>query len=117
MARSTRDSQFNDLSGSALMGLEWQAGARDRLMPSAGMTWRTYGGKPYARTISTDMRWTHGLGRRSQLDTSFSYGHNRYSTNKLQDGDLYSTSLSLERALSARGGVGVTLSGGAPDRA
>ncbi len=75
------------------------------------MTWRTYGGKPYARTISTDMRWTHGLGRRSQLDTSFSYGHNRYSTNKLQDGDQYSLGLSLDRALSARGGVGVSLSG------
>jgi len=105
------DSQFNDLSGSALLGLEYQAGPRDRLMPSAGMTWRTYGGKPYARTISTDLRWTHGLGRRSQLDTSFSYGRNRYSTNKLQDGDQFGLGFSLERALSARSGVGVTLNG------
>ena len=102
--------EFNDLSGSALLGLEWQASARDRVMPSAGVTWRTYGGHPYARTFSTDLRWTHVVGRRAQLDTSFSFGTTSYSRNALQDGQLYNLGLTLERALSARSGVAVSLS-------
>jgi tetratricopeptide (TPR) repeat protein len=106
-----KHSEFNDLSGSALMGLEWQPGAKDRLMPSAGMTWRTYGGHPYAHTFTADMRWTHGLGRRAQLDTSFSFGSTSYLKNALQDGELYNLGVTLERALSARGGFGISLSG------
>jgi tetratricopeptide (TPR) repeat protein len=106
-----KHSEFNDLSGSALMGLEWQPGAKDKLMPSAGVTWRTYGGHPYARTFSTEMRWTHGLGRRAQLDTSFSFGSTSYLKNALQDGELYNLGVTLERALSARSGFGVSLSG------
>lgn len=104
-------SEFNDLSGSALMGLEWQPGAKDKLMPSAGLTWRTYGGHPYARSFSADMRWTHGLGRRAQLDTSFSFGSTSYLKNALQDGELYNLGVTLERALSARSGFGVSLNG------
>lgn len=104
------DSQFNDLSGSALMGLEWQIGPGDRLMPSAGMTWRTYGGSPYARTATADLRWMHRLGRRGQLDMSASYGNSSYSTNSLQDGSMYSLSATVERALTARSGVAVSLS-------
>ncbi|MBO9670100.1 MAG: DUF560 domain-containing protein [Sphingobium sp.] len=106
-----KNSEFNDLSGSALLGLEWQANAKDRVMPSAGVTWRTYGGHPYARTFSTDLRWTHVLGRRAQLDTSFSFGTTRYLKNALQDGQLYNLGLTLERALSARSGVAVSLNG------
>jgi tetratricopeptide (TPR) repeat protein len=106
-----KHSEFNDLSGSALMGLEWQPGAKDKLMPSAGVTWRTYGGHPYARTFSTEMRWTHGLGRRAQLDTSFSFGSTSYLKNALQDGELYNLGVTLERAMSARSGFGISLSG------
>jgi len=106
-----KSSEFNDLSGSALLGLEWQANAKDRVMPSAGVTWRTYGGHPYARSFSTDLRWTHVLGRRAQLDTSFSFGTTSYLKNALQDGQLYNLGLTLERALSARSGVAVSLSG------
>lgn len=103
--------QFNDLSGSALLGLEWQPGEGDRLVPSAGMTWRYYGGKPYARTVNADLRWTHRLGRRSQLDTSFAFASSSYFRNALQDGNLYSLGVTLERALTARSGIGITLSG------
>ena len=105
-----RESQFNDLSGSALIGLEWQNG-RSRIMPSAGITWRTYGGEAYARTTTADMRWTHRIGRRAQTDVGFSYGRNHYLRNSLQDGDLFSLSAGVERALSARSGIGVQMSG------
>lgn len=105
-----RESQFNDLSGSALLGLEWQTG-RSRLMPSAGVTWRTYGGKRYNRTETADLRWTRQIGRRAQSDVGLSYGRAHYVTNPLQDGELFSASAGVERALSARTGVGVRLSG------
>jgi tetratricopeptide (TPR) repeat protein len=103
-----KSSQFNDLSGSALLGLEWQVAPGDRLTPSAGFTWRTYGGAPYARTINADLRWTHRTGRRSQLDTSLSYGNSSYSRNALQDGNLYNLGVTLERALTARTGIAVS---------
>lgn len=104
------DGQFNDLSGSALLGLEWQSGG-DRLMPSLGATWRWYGGRPYARTRTADLRWTHRMGRRAQGDVGLSWGRADYLRNDLQDGDLFSLSLGLERALGARGGAGLSLSG------
>lgn len=106
-----KHSEFNDISGSALMGLEWQATAIDRITPSGGVTWRTYGNHPYARTITSDLHWTHTLGRRAQIDTSFSWGSSSYARNKLQDGDLYSLGFTLERALTAQSGIGITLSG------
>jgi len=103
-------SEFNDVSGSALLGLEWQAGG-DRIMPSAGATWRWYGGRPYARTATADVRWVHRLGRRAQSDIGFSYGRAHYLRNDLQDGDLFSLTASVERALSARTGIGVSVNG------
>ncbi|MBU0554474.1 MAG: DUF560 domain-containing protein [Alphaproteobacteria bacterium] len=105
-----RTAQFNDLSGSALLGLEWQTG-RSRIMPSGGVTWRTYGGKAYARTETADIRWTHRIGRRAQSDVGFSYGRTHYHRNTLQDGELFNLNVGIERALSARSGVGVQLSG------
>jgi hypothetical protein len=42
-------SQFNDISASAQLGLEYRRKA-DRITPSAGYTWRWYGGNIYART-------------------------------------------------------------------
>lgn len=103
-------SQFNDVAGSALLGLEWQNG-RARIVPSVGMTWRTYGGKAYSRTKTADLRWTHRIGRRAQSDVGFSYARADYMRNALQDGDLFSVSLGIERALTARSGVGFSLSG------
>jgi tetratricopeptide (TPR) repeat protein len=105
-----REGQFNDLSGSALLGLEWQHG-RSRIMPSAGVTWRTYGGKTYARTTTADMRWTNRIGRRAQTDVGFSYGRTSYVRNSLQDGNLFNLSAGLERALTARSGIGLQVNG------
>ena len=51
-----RAKEFNDISGSALLGVEWRRG-RDRLSPSVGRTWRWYGGMPYARTATISMDW------------------------------------------------------------
>lgn len=105
-----RSSQFNDTSESALLGLEWRSGG-DRLIPSIGYSWRQYGGDAYARTKTADLRWIHRLGRRSQSDIGFSFGRSRYLRNSLQDGNMFSLSASVERAISARDGIGITVQG------
>lgn len=104
-----REGQFNDVSASALIGLEWRLGG-DRILPSAGLSWRRYGGKAYARTRTADLRWTHRLGRRAQSDIGLSYGRTSHARNALQDGDLFSLSIGIERALGPGSGIGATLS-------
>lgn len=104
-----RAGEFNDVSGSALIGLEWQ-GKRDRVTPSIGPTWRWYGGKPYASTQALTIDWLHAASRRSQITVSASASRSRYSLNTLQDGGLFNLGMTIEHATSARGGIGVSAS-------
>jgi tetratricopeptide (TPR) repeat protein len=108
LASVYREGEFNDVSGSALIGLEWRVG-RDRLTPSAGRTWRWYGGKLYARTDTVALDWVHPLGRRTQLVVSGSAARANYRVNALQTGGLFDLSASLEHAISPRTGVGAVL--------
>lgn len=100
---------FDDISGSALIGLEWQR-TRSRWSPSFGQTWRWYGGEAYARTLTASLDWLRILGPRSQLVVSASAGRANYLRNDLQDGGLFDLNASVERALDARSGAAVTLS-------
>lgn len=104
-----RASQFNDISGSAQLGLEWRVKS-DRFTPSAGYTWRWYGGDLYARTQSFSLDWLHPAGKRAQIDTDFGISRVRYVRNAFQDGMIYNGSVSYERALTARSGASVSLS-------
>ncbi len=103
-----RQSQFNDISGSALIGLEWRSG-RDRLNPSIGQTWRWYGGDLYARTRSLAVDWIHPMGSKAQLTMQGSAAQARYRRNPLQNGGLYSGTLTYERALGAQSGAALTI--------
>jgi len=105
-----REGAFNDVSASALLGLEWRRG-RDRISPSLGETWRWYGGRPYARTAAASLDWLHPLNRQSQLLLHGGISRATYVRNTLQDGTIYDATLSYERALSARQGIGLTLNG------
>ncbi len=105
-----RDGAFNDVSGSTLFGLEWRSG-RDRISPSVGETWRWYGGRLYARTGAAALDWLHPLGRRGQLLAHGGASRANYLRNDLQDGALYDASLGIERAITKRSGLAVTLSG------
>ncbi|MET3722862.1 surface lipoprotein assembly modifier [Sphingomonas trueperi] len=104
-----RASQFNDISGSAQVGVEYRSAA-DRLTPSAGYTWRWYGGQIYARTQSVNFDWLHPAGRRAQLDASASVNRVRYKGSRLQNGMIYTAAVTYERALTVRSGASVTLS-------
>lgn len=105
-----RSRAFEDISGSALLGVEWQ-GVADRVSPSVGLTRRWYGGRPYARTLTAAMDWLHVLGPRSQLVVSGSASRANYIQNELQNGAIYDLNVSLERAFDARTGGNLTVSG------
>lgn len=101
-------SQFNDVSASALVGLQWQ-GARDRITPSLGLTRRWYGKQLYARTQAVNVDWIRAVGRSTQVSASGSVSRARYVANALQDGTIFNLNLAAERALTARVGVGASL--------
>lgn len=103
-----RQSRFNDVSGSAQLGLELVA-AKNRIRPSAGATWRYFGGDLYARTQSVSVNWLHAAGTRAQIETDVSVNRARYLTNGLQSGWIYDASVGYERALDARTGGSITL--------
>lgn len=103
-----RRSRFDDLSASALLGVEWSPG-RERFQLSGGGTWRWYGLDPYARTATASLDWQHPLSRRAQLTAGVSAARTDYRLNDLQDGALYNATVGVERAFDARSGGGLTL--------
>lgn len=105
-----RRSQFNDVSASMLLGLEWQR-KQDRLSPSIGKTWRWYGGHPYAQTDSLSFDWIHPIGRQNQMVAHGGAARASYRANDLQNGGLYDASIGFDRAVSPRTGYGLRLSG------
>jgi outer membrane protein len=105
-----RANQFNDVAGSAQLGVEWTKG-RSRYVPAVGRTYRWYGGKLYAVTDTASINWRRRLGKKAQLDTDFALGRSRYKLNPLQSGMIYTGSFSYERAFDARSGGSITLSG------
>lgn len=104
-----RKGGFDDVSASALIGLEWSPG-RERIRPSVGGTFRWYGGALYAGTATASVDWQHPLGRKAQLTTTLTVADTDYRQNDLQDGLLLNGSVAYERAFSARSGGSVTLS-------
>lgn len=110
LATLFRKQEFSDISSTALIGLEWQR-PRNRFSPSVGRTWRWYGGKLHVRTDVLSLNWFHALGRRSQLVVSGSASSGDYKRNDLQDGFIYDLNASVERALSSRMGVSISISG------
>lgn len=105
-----REGEFNDMSLGISAGPEFHLGS-DRLTAEAGGNWRWFGGETYATTLTASLNYLHPLGRTSQIRAAAGIGTISNKRNRLLDGQSYSLSLSYERALSSRAGIGVTLSG------
>ena len=105
-----RSSQFNDVAASGLLGLEWLSG-RDRFTPSVGSTKRWFGGEPFATTTAASLDWLHPIGRQAQVLVHAGGARVRYDVNDLQDGGLFDGAVTFERAVTARSGYGVTVTG------
>ena len=104
-----REHEFNDISGVALLGLEWRRG-KDKWSPAAGHSWRWFGNAPYVRSWVGSLEWLHPLGKRGQIVVSGSASATHYLRNPLQSGALYSLTATIDRALDVRTGAEITLS-------
>lgn len=104
-----RANEFNDVALALGAGPELRNGT-DRLSFEVGGLWRWYGGVAYSRAATIGVNYFHPLGRKAQLRGTASLIFNDNRLNELQDGHTYSASISYERALSSRAGIGVTLS-------
>ena len=100
-----RDGDFNDFLLSVAAGPEWRLGS-DRLTGEVGITRHWFGGQSFATTRDLAINYSHPLDRQSQVRGSAGFGLIDNKRNPLQDGRRYSASLSYERAISNRFGIG-----------
>lgn len=103
-------SQFDDFVLSLQAGPEYASG-KDRISLSAGPSWRWYGTTPYSLSLGLSGSWQHPTGKRSQLRLDGAAARVNNKRNNLQDSHVLSLGLGLDRAISARFGGGVQLSG------
>jgi tetratricopeptide (TPR) repeat protein len=100
--------RFDDISATALAGLEWRTGL-ERITVSGGQAWRWYGGPLYARTTTATFDWLHPAGRKAQIEMQGSISKASYQRNDLQGGMIYAGSASYERAFGEKTGGSLTL--------
>jgi len=98
-----RNNQFDDVSATALIGPEIEAGAQ-RWRPAVGVTRRYYGGSLYASTSTARVDWRRPLGRRNQLEVQGSLSQASYRLNDLQNGVIKDIGFTLQHAFNARTG-------------
>ena len=102
--------EFNDstFAGDAGVAL---ALSRSRLRLTLGPSYRLYGAHPFTRSVNAMAGWNHPLGQRGQIDLESDYSSVRYQTNRLQTGDVFTETASVERAFSARFGARLSFFG------
>ncbi|MEO6387471.1 MAG: surface lipoprotein assembly modifier [Croceibacterium sp.] len=100
-----RKSAFDDIALGLQVGPEFQVGA-DRITLSAGPVWRWYGLSPYSLSLGGSAAWQHPMGRRGSFRLDLGALHIDNRRNDLQDGEVYTLAASVDRAFSARFGVG-----------
>jgi tetratricopeptide (TPR) repeat protein len=98
-----RDGRFNDVSASALVGLEWHRN-RERLTVSLGQSRRWYGGSDYATTNAVTVNLLRPLGSVRQIEAGATIAQARFDDNPLQDGLIASLEAGYEQAFDARSG-------------
>ena len=105
-----RQKDFNDISGSGQIGVEWLSG-KTLLSPTVGRTYRWYGGDLYAHTDTVTLNLRHPIGKKAQVSVETAAGKAAYRQNALQSGWIYDGTLTYERAFSAKSGGSISLSG------
>ena len=103
-----RAKQFNDVAAGLSAGPELAIGAA-RLGVELGALSRWRGHEPFSRTLYVGANFLRPIDRRSQLRATGAIGTINNQLSDLQDGRSYGLSVSYERALSARAGVGVSV--------
>lgn len=102
-------SAFNDVLGTASLGVEYSKG-RSFYSLSPALSPRWYGGRPYSLTQSASLGWRRLLGKTSQIQLHSGVGWTRNHFNDLQSGLTMDASAAYEHALSAKSGGSLTFS-------
>lgn len=102
------DRDFDDFTLSPRVGPEF-SWHRDRLTLLAGPSWRWYATLPYTAMVTASATWQHTLNPRTQLRTDASVGSVANRLDHGQSGAQYALTLGIDRAMTARMGVGVQL--------
>jgi len=101
--------RFNDIALDVAAGPELEIG-RNRVTAEIGVNQRWFGQKPLVRSARLAASLTRPLGRRSQLRVGAAGSLIDHRVNDLQDGKALSATAGLERALSPKTGVALSLS-------
>lgn len=101
-------SAYNDITVTGLVRLEVQR-KHNRFTASGGHGWRWYGKLSYMHMDVASVDWIHALNPTAQLNGSLSAAKTDFQLNDLQDGTLFSLSLGVDKALSVRSGLSMTL--------
>lgn len=108
--RFYRQSAFNDTVVSLQAGPQYRSG-KDRINILGSAAWRWFGGTPYSFAYGVTGDWTHPLSGTAQLRLDGGAIHSLDRVNALRSADRLSLGAGIDKALSARTGGGVRLSG------
>jgi Tfp pilus assembly protein PilF len=101
--------EFNDVALAIAAGPELEFG-RNRINAELELAQRWLGQEPYLRSASVGATWSRPLDSRTRARLSASTAFIDNQLSDLQDGNVYSAKLSVERALTSSLGVVLTLS-------
>jgi hypothetical protein len=101
--------EFNDVALAIAAGPELEFG-RNRINAELELAQRWLGQEPYMRSASVGATWSRPLDSRTRARLSASTAFIDNQLSDLQDGNVYSAKLSVERALTSSLGVVLTLS-------
>lgn len=108
--RFYRQEKFNDMAASLQAGPQYRSG-RDRISVLGSTSWRWFGGKPYSFAYGATGEWVHPLSKTAQLRLDGGATRTRDRLNALRSADKVSLGLGIDKALSARTGGGLRVSG------
>lgn len=108
--RFYRQSAFDDTVASLQAGPQYRSG-KDRISLLGSASWRWFGLKPYSFAYGASGDWTHPLSKTAQLRVDGGAVHTMDRLNALRSADRVSLGVGVDKALSARAGGGVRVSG------
>lgn len=103
-----RRSGFNDIAADVAVGPEFNF-RRSRLHLEVGATQRWFGQKPFMRSLRIAELLSRSIGGRTLVRLSGSAAMVDNQVNNLQDGNVFSGQVGVERALTPTSGVAVRL--------
>ena len=102
--------EFDDNAFAGDLGVNMALGA-SRLRVTGGVSYRLYGTHPFTRSANASVNWSRPLTARTQVELQSDFSAVTYETNPLQNGDVFSETLSLSHGFGQHLGGRLSLFG------